>query len=440
MFNSSTRVVLSLLFASCFFTGALCWAQLTPQAVAGGSGVVYYVSSGSGNDRNAGTSTQFPFKTINWAARLVNPGDIVYVMSGTYPEQVYLTRSGSAGLGYITFQAYPGAKPLMTNYNAFAAFNFAPNESYIIIDGFTVVGDAKSVTQAQALALGNDTTSSVNNGACISAKGNHIVIRNNELSFCPSAGLGISGDYLVVYNNKVHHNSYWSPWDGSGISIKGQDSDTSTATKIWVYNNIVYENQNFICNVVQTNPCKITDGEGIIADSNVDNGFGGRTLIYNNISYCNGGAGIEVYRSAHVDVVNNTTYANNRSAVYTGALNGHGLTAEVEVGYASDIRVVNNILYSRTSGPIMSVFGNTGLDWDYNIQYNSLGQLSGSGIGSNNLIANPMFRNPTLGDFTLLAGSPAINSGTTNLQPALEFTVGPQLSTVNIGGLLGSVK
>ena len=79
--------------------------------------MVYYVSSGSGNDRNAGTSTQFPFKTIGWVARLVNPGDIVYVMSGTYPEQVYLTRSGSAAHGYITFQAYPGAKPVMTNYN-----------------------------------------------------------------------------------------------------------------------------------------------------------------------------------------------------------------------------------------------------------------------------------------------------------------------------------
>ncbi|HTF70580.1 MAG TPA: hypothetical protein VK638_48705, partial [Edaphobacter sp.] len=320
------------------------------------------------------------------------------------------------------------------------AFNFAPNESYIIIDGFTVIGDAKSVTQAQALALGHDTTSSVNNGSCISAKGNHIVIRNNELSFCPGAGLGISGDYLVVYNNKVHHNSYWSPVDGSGISIKGRDSDTSTATKIWVYNNIVYENQNLICNVVQTNPCQITDGEGIIADSNVDSGFRGRTLIYDNISYSNGSAGIEVYRSAHVDVVNNTTYANNRSAVYTGALNGHGLTAEVEVGYASDVRVLNNILYSRTSAPIMSIFHITGLDWDYNIQYNSVGQLSGSGIGSHNLIANPMFRNPTLFDFSLLAGSPAIHSGTTNLQPALEFTVGPQLSTVNIGALLGPVK
>jgi Protein of unknown function (DUF1565) len=435
MLRALTHVLSSLMLVCSFTTGAACSAQSNPPASVG-SGAVYYVNSNTGNDGYAGTSTKMPFKTISRAARLVNPGDVVYVMSGTYPEQVYLTRSGSAVGGYITFQAYPGAKPLMTNYNEFAAFNFSANESYIIIDGFTIVGDAKSLTLAQAQALVNNTTSTVNNGSCITAKGNHIVIRNNELSYCPGAGLGLSGDYMWAYNNIVHHNSYWSPVDASGISVRGTDSDSSTQTKIWIYNNIVFENQNFICNVLQTSPCKITDGEGIIADSNVDTGFRGRTLIYNNVSYCNGGPGIEAYRSAHVDIVNNTTYVNNRSGVEPGALQGHVTTAEVEVGYASDVRVLNNILYSRTSAPILSIFGTTALEWDYNIHYNSVGQLGGSGMGSHNLIANPLFRNALLADFRLEPGSPAINAGTLSFQPTLDFAGLSTLKTINTGALL----
>ena len=42
----------------------------------------YYVSSGLGNDNNAGTSASAPFATLQVAADHTHPGDTVLVMNG----------------------------------------------------------------------------------------------------------------------------------------------------------------------------------------------------------------------------------------------------------------------------------------------------------------------------------------------------------------------
>lgn len=67
-----------------------------------GTGTHRYVSP-SGNDNWPGTQSQ-PYKTIGKAASVVNPGDYVHVMPGTYDEMVNVNRSGSSS-AYITFKA-----------------------------------------------------------------------------------------------------------------------------------------------------------------------------------------------------------------------------------------------------------------------------------------------------------------------------------------------
>ena len=44
----------------------------------------YYVSSEIGSNNNAGTSATAPLATLQAAANLVQPGDTVEVMNGTY--------------------------------------------------------------------------------------------------------------------------------------------------------------------------------------------------------------------------------------------------------------------------------------------------------------------------------------------------------------------
>jgi len=56
-------------------------------------GNTYYVST-SGYDSNPGTQSN-PFRTIQHACDVVNPGDTVYVRGGTYNEHITLTRSGT---------------------------------------------------------------------------------------------------------------------------------------------------------------------------------------------------------------------------------------------------------------------------------------------------------------------------------------------------------
>ncbi len=63
----------------------------------------YYVAA-NGNNSNPGTINQ-PWRTIQHAADVMMPGDIVYIRGGTYNENVQTTRSGASGT-YITFSGY----------------------------------------------------------------------------------------------------------------------------------------------------------------------------------------------------------------------------------------------------------------------------------------------------------------------------------------------
>ena len=57
-------------------------------------GATYYVSP-SGSDAAAGTQDQ-PFATIQVAVSHLNPGDTLYVRTGSYHEMVTVNQSGTA--------------------------------------------------------------------------------------------------------------------------------------------------------------------------------------------------------------------------------------------------------------------------------------------------------------------------------------------------------
>src|ERR1700756_5120782 len=114
----------------------------------------YYVSSQIGSDNNAGTSASAPLATLQDAANLVKPGDTVEVMNGTYTGSAYgnvldITTSGTASAP-ITFEAAPGATPVIDSSGTWNGIDI--QASYIVINGFAVVGDAANYTLSQALA------------------------------------------------------------------------------------------------------------------------------------------------------------------------------------------------------------------------------------------------------------------------------------------------
>src|SRR3990172_10748970 len=106
----------------------------------------YYVNVGTGNDTNPGTQGS-PFATIQKAATLVNPGDIVIVQNGVYIDTnvdgsiVNLSRSGSAG-NLITFKSENkwGAKLDGQSNTTAEGFKISGGATYIRIQDFEFYG------------------------------------------------------------------------------------------------------------------------------------------------------------------------------------------------------------------------------------------------------------------------------------------------------------
>ena len=67
----------------------------------------------NGDDTNAGTRSA-PLRTIQRAADLAQPGDVVTVHEGVYRERVNPPRGGLSEGQRITYQAAPGEKAVIT--------------------------------------------------------------------------------------------------------------------------------------------------------------------------------------------------------------------------------------------------------------------------------------------------------------------------------------
>ena len=285
------------------------------------------MSSGIGSDNNAGTSSTAPLATLQAAADLVKPGDTVEVMNGTYTgpqggDVVDITTSGTASAP-ITFEAAPGQTPVINSSGSWNAIKI--EASYIVVNGFTVVGDAANYTLSQALA-GYSTGSAKLDGAGINVTGNpgvnvpnHITIENNTVYNEPGEGIGSGyADYLNILNNVVYDNAHWSAFGNSGISIfQSGNSDTNSGVHDVISGNLVFGNAQ----LVPTNGAgTITDGEGIILDTNTAFGFVGEILVENNTVYGNGSAGIESFRTNGAVITENTVYGNNTANVLPASL------------------------------------------------------------------------------------------------------------------------
>jgi Right handed beta helix region/Protein of unknown function (DUF1565) len=175
-------------------TGFLALGLLHPlghQAYA--AGATYYVAT-NGSDSNRGTSSQ-PFRTIQKAANIVNPGDTVIVKDGVYQAPgasaiVDIRRSGTAG-NWITFKAEHKWQATLdgTGVKRFL-FNIpARNIGYIRIEDFELRNAPNSAIKLNAEGL------------------HHIVIKGNRFHHNTGAGaLMGSGDFLEVDANYFHDN------------------------------------------------------------------------------------------------------------------------------------------------------------------------------------------------------------------------------------------
>ena len=310
---------------------------------------MYYVSSGSGSDQNVGTSASAPLATLQAAANLVKPGDTVEVMSGTYSnggaDVLDITTSGTASAP-ITFEAAPGQTPIINSSGAWNGINI--QASYIVINGFTVVGDAANYTLSSALAAYSTGNPSVDgNGIGINPSSsvplpNHITIENNTVYNEPGGGIYTEGaDYVQILNNVVYGNAHWSAYGNSGISLStSANLDTNSGIHTVISGNIVFDNAQL---VPTTYGQTITDGEGIILDTNP--GYTGGVLVQNNTVYSNGGPGIESFLTDNAVITGNTVYGNNTQNTQAPS------NSEIFINQSNNDTVTNNITTAPNNTP-----------------------------------------------------------------------------------------
>jgi len=402
---------------------------------------IYYVNAGEGNDRDSGTSVRDAFKTIQRAADLTCPGDTVRIMNGVYKNGhrlgavVDIKRSGRQGR-WIRYEAYPGHRPKL-QLNGWNGILLTGNVSYIEINGLELEGNNKNINHADALNGKYSPSDPRTSGNCISLDGRknqgglrprHIRIVNNKVHDCGGTGIAImESDYVTVDNNEVFNNAWYSIHGTSGISLLNTwNSDNSQDYKMFVTRNKVYKNRMYIPWFVTG---RIQDGNGIIIDRSRNNQRGsklsayrGRTLIANNISYQNGGSGIHTYESDHVDIVHNTTYLNNQSPEIT--------YGQIMTNSSADVKVLNNILYSEPGKPINANWNSDNITFNYNHNANStLVRVS----GASDTKGDPLFVNPSAGDFRLRSNSPARNNGTRFNRVTTDILGNPRLDPPNRG-------
>jgi parallel beta-helix repeat protein len=131
-------------------------------------------------------------------------------MNGTYSPVTIIT-SGTASAP-ITFEAAPGQTPVVNSSGSWNGIDI--QASNIVINGFTVEGDAANYNLSQVMAgySGGDPNL-CGNGIDVQSPGNgivpnHITIENNTVYNEPGGGIATVGaDYVEILNNTVHNNA-----------------------------------------------------------------------------------------------------------------------------------------------------------------------------------------------------------------------------------------
>lgn len=113
---------------------------------------IYYVSQQDGNDGNSGTEDS-PFKTINHAAQIAEPGDTVIVKKGVYRECVRPAKGGTDEENRITYMAEEPGQAVIKGSEQIVDWEQDGAIWKVVLDSEEVFGDYNPYTKGH----GKDT-------------------------------------------------------------------------------------------------------------------------------------------------------------------------------------------------------------------------------------------------------------------------------------------
>ncbi len=351
----------------------------------------YYVAT-NGSDNNPGTFAS-PFKTIQKAANVVNPGDTVIVRNGTYTTTgtylVYMTRSGTEG-NYITFRSEHKWGAVIDGQEAGDGSSgggygimFGSGASYVQFVDFEI----KNFLHGGF--WGNDNTH-------------------------PSS-------YITIQGNKIHDIGRYSTADPYGICGIFIGPCTGAGHNHW---NIT---RNLIYNIGRTGGLAFFNKDHALYTGSFSSPAVGANYINftYNIVYAVSGNALELY-SDH-DLI-----ANNVMAWSSEGISGGSGFIQIVDGLANET-IANNIFYQPASNNTWAILNYINVStcnvknnmcydcslWYYHNTDNTTA-MKGNNYGRTDCEhaqVDPKFisalkANAPNVDFNLQSGSPAINAGT----------------------------
>ena len=347
---------------------------------------VYYVST-SGDDLQEGTSASTAWRNIQRAADILLPGDKVFIMAGTYTEDVVMANDG-APEAYITYQRFGNEQVILTR-------DFKITKDYITVRGLELSGSSLWID------------------------GNYDRILDNFIHHSAVCGMFIHGTYNLIRGNRIANNgSLWC-------------NQISTGWGSGDIHHIVFE----------YNEVSDEEGQGEDLMQYLSHDFVVRGNVFHHLG--NNGRHNDVYQSGggeyNIWMINNrfehlngVQYFQGGDGDYDHIWRGNLFFGNIGWGFngtTAGMRVINNT-FSLT-GPSGGENGNWGVGGVGKAQNNIFSPAGSDGHGGDvdfNCISpapccssqgpndlwdiDPEFTNPAEYNFHLQSTSPCIDAGT----------------------------
>jgi hypothetical protein len=336
----------------------------------------YYVAP-NGSDSNNGSSTA-PFKTIQKAANIVNPGDIVIIRNGTYTggssAVAEIQRSGNAG-AWITFKAENRWGAVLDGRNFATSNGLTINSGvgFVRIEGLqiqnTIVGGISANENTHDIYYYRNLIHHVGR-ICTDTSGGQVGFRDKTTS-----------TRFTYDSNVMHTIGRLHPSDGCSLST-GYYKNHDHGVYLWgrdikIINNVFH---NF------------KSGWAIQSAQGASN-----WLIANNtFAFANPNREGQIVlwdASSNFVIANNVFYQPTKAAIYLDPCGGK-----------SNIVVRNNV-----STGDMLFDGDTGRN-----------TCSGITLSNNKTATDPKLTDPAGLNFRLTSSSPAINQADASVSPAAD--------------------
>ncbi|MBO0844895.1 MAG: right-handed parallel beta-helix repeat-containing protein, partial [Nocardioides sp.] len=376
------------------------------------------------SDTGTGTSTA-PYCTIAAAVSKLQPGGTVYIGAGTYRETIKPTVSGTAAAP-VTITAWPGRQPTLGT--GLANGVVLSSRSYVTISNLMVSGTTSAGI-------------SVSGGSNISIIGNEVTGAGQ-----PVSGKTARGIYLSSTSNGLVSGNYTHDNSDHGILLTGSTTGMTISYNVSSFNAEGYQRNANGIDVIAPGNTLI----GNVTHDNEDSGInfypgGDNNLAADNLTYNNGDHGIDDYNVTGGRLIGNTVYHNCTSGINVEGTSGnykvvnniavdnavypayHGISCSRRAG---NIGIWDSAPATTTVDHNLVYLSKSGTMYVFKSSYSSLAAMqAATGQEKHGVQGDPKFTNASGGDFTLQAGSPAIdraNSGISGEQ-SVDAVVNPRV-------------